>query len=48
MNPPQHGLILAAELGRPGGGVVGALSDLRESQETLADPGMVRPERQAS
>ena len=40
MDPGQHGVILAAKLGGPSGGVVGAVGDLGECQEAFAGPWM--------
>jgi hypothetical protein len=46
MEPPDDGLVQAAEAVGPGGGVLGAVGDLPEGQETFAGAGVFRVEGQ--
>jgi hypothetical protein len=42
MDPAEDGVILPAELSRPGRGVVGTVGDQGESEKAFASAGMVR------
>jgi hypothetical protein len=48
VDPLEHGVVLAAELGSPGGGVMGAVGDQGEGQEAFAGAGVFGLEGQAS
>jgi hypothetical protein len=48
MDPAEHGVILAAELSRPGRGVVSAVGDQGEGEKAFASAGMVRLKGEAS
>jgi hypothetical protein len=48
MDPLEHGVVLTAELGGPGGGVVGPVGDQGEGQEAFAGAGVSRMEGQTS
>ena len=48
VDPLEHGAVLAAEPGGPGGGIVGAIDDQGEGQEAFAGAGVLGLEGQAS